>query len=50
LNSLQTNAATLEAIKKSGGRSNERSLPEMRQYVERMGYKVGWLDSMLLNY
>jgi folylpolyglutamate synthase len=31
LNSLQTNAAILQAIRASGGRLNEKSLPEFRE-------------------
>jgi hypothetical protein len=40
LNTLQSNAATLEAVKASGGRSNPLAIPEMVDYLERIGYKV----------
>ncbi|KAI8074462.1 Mur ligase [Gongronella butleri] len=39
LNSLQTNAALLEQLRKAGPRMNQYSLPEMRHYFERIGYK-----------
>jgi hypothetical protein len=39
LNTLQSNAATLNAIK-SGGRANDQAIPEMIEYLERIGYKV----------
>ena len=38
--SLQTNAATLEQLRKMGPRMNDRSLPEMRAYFKRIGYEV----------
>jgi folylpolyglutamate synthase len=37
---LQTNAATLDALRKAGPRMNDKSLPEMRDYLRRIGYKV----------
>jgi hypothetical protein len=40
LNSLQSNAATLEAVRASGGRLSEFAIPEMLEYLERIGYKV----------
>lgn len=40
LNTLQSNAATLNAIKASGGRANDLAIPEMIEYLERIGYKV----------
>lgn len=40
LNTLQSNAATLDAIKASGGRSKDLAIPEMVEYLERIGYKV----------
>jgi hypothetical protein len=39
LNSLQSNAATLEALRASGGRS-DYAIPEMIEYLERIGYFV----------
>ena len=40
LNSLQSNAATLEAVRASGGRSSEFAIPEMLEYLKRIGYQV----------
>jgi len=40
LNTLQSNAATLEALKASGGRTNDLAISEMIEYLERIGYKV----------
>ena len=40
LNSLQSNAATLEAVRASGGRLSEFAIPEMLEYLGRIGYKV----------
>ena len=40
LNTLQSNAATLNTIKASGGRTNHLAIPEMIEYLERIGYKV----------
>ncbi len=40
LNSLQSNAATLEALRSTGGRMNDFALPEMIEYLERIGYSV----------
>jgi hypothetical protein len=40
LNTLQSNAATLNAIKASGGLANDLAIPEMIEYLERIGYKV----------
>ncbi|KAI0053016.1 FolC bifunctional protein [Auriscalpium vulgare] len=39
LNSLQSNFATLEAVRASGGRISESAIPEMVEYLERIGYK-----------
>lgn len=39
LNSLQSNAETLKAIRDSGGR-NEFAIPEMLEFLERIGYIV----------
>ncbi|KAJ3014938.1 Folylpolyglutamate synthetase [Thoreauomyces humboldtii] len=46
LNSLQTNAKTLEILRKAGASMNQRSIPEMRSYVERIGYKVSDLNAL----
>src|ERR1700761_3205887 len=40
LNTLQSNASMLEAIKKLGPGSNKQALPEMREWVRRIGYEV----------
>jgi len=42
LNSLQTNAAVLEAVRASGqgGRLSKFAIPEMLEYLERIGYSV----------
>ncbi|PWN47553.1 FolC bifunctional protein [Violaceomyces palustris] len=46
LNTLQSNAATIEAIRKSGGRLNEYGIPEMIEYLERIGYKPDDLNAL----
>ncbi|KAJ3149523.1 Folylpolyglutamate synthetase [Geranomyces michiganensis] len=46
LNGTQTNAALLEVLRKAGKFMNLRSIPEMRQFVERLGYKVSDLDRL----
>ncbi|KAJ3174085.1 Folylpolyglutamate synthetase [Geranomyces variabilis] len=46
LNGTQTNAALLEILRKAGKFMNLRSIPEMRQFVERLGYKVSDLDRL----
>ena len=40
LNSLQSNAAALEAARASGGRSSDFAIPEMLEFLERIGYTV----------
>ena len=40
LNSLQSNAATLEALRATGGRINDLAIPEMVEYLERIGHTV----------
>lgn len=40
LNTLQSNAATLDAVKASGGRTNDLAIPEMIEYLGRIGYEV----------
>ena len=40
LNSLQSNAAVLDAVRASGGRSSEFAIPEMLEYLGRIGYTV----------
>jgi folylpolyglutamate synthase len=43
LNSLQSNAATLEAVRASGGRLSQFAIPEMLEYLGRIGYSVKFL-------
>ncbi|KAI0638249.1 FolC bifunctional protein [Trametes polyzona] len=40
LNSLQSNAATLEAVRASGGRLSQFAIPEMVEYLARIGYSA----------
>ncbi|KAF9057696.1 FolC bifunctional protein [Panaeolus papilionaceus] len=46
LNSLQSNAATLEAVRASGGRLSQFAIPEMLEYLERIGYTPDQLNSL----
>ncbi|KAF9534183.1 tetrahydrofolylpolyglutamate synthase [Crepidotus variabilis] len=46
LNSLQSNAASLEAVRASGGRSSQFAIPEMIEYLERVGYQPHALNSL----
>lgn len=48
LNSLQSNAALLEQLRKAGPRMNEKSLPEMREYFKRIGYEPKDFDKLNL--
>ena len=40
LNSLQSNFSIVEALKKRGPGWNKQALPEMRDWVRRIGYEV----------
>jgi predicted XRE-type DNA-binding protein len=40
LNTLQSNVATLDALRASGGRMSEFAIPEMLEYLARIGYQV----------
>lgn len=40
LNSLQSNAATLEALRASGGKASDLAIPEMLEYLHRIGHSV----------
>lgn len=40
LNTLQSNFAIVDAIRKSGGSLNQQALPEMEEWCRRAGYKV----------
>lgn len=46
LNSLQANFATLEAIRKTGGRSNSLSIPQMIEWSRRIGYEPKEFDKL----
>ncbi|TFY67717.1 hypothetical protein EVG20_g3845 [Dentipellis fragilis] len=46
LNSLQSNAATLEAVRALGGRASTFAIPEMVEYLERIGYTQEDLDTL----
>lgn len=46
LNSLQSNAATIEAIRRSGKTVNEFNEPEMTEYLERIGHRREELDKI----
>ncbi|KAI0660921.1 FolC bifunctional protein [Cubamyces menziesii] len=46
LNSLQSNAATLEAVRASGGRLSEFAIPEMVEYLGRIGYSTSDLNKL----
>jgi len=46
LNSLQSNAAALEAARASGGRSSEVAIPEMLEYLGRIGYCANALNAL----
>ncbi|KAF9076800.1 FolC bifunctional protein [Rhodocollybia butyracea] len=46
LNSLQSNSATLDAVRASGGRLSQFAIPEMVEYLERIGYKTEDLNAL----
>ncbi|KAJ6486381.1 FolC bifunctional protein [Mycena vitilis] len=46
LNSLQTNAAALELVRASGGRSSAFAIPEMIEYLDIIGYKPADLNAL----
>ncbi|KAJ7590821.1 Mur ligase [Mycena floridula] len=46
LNSLQTNAATLDAVRASGGRSSSFAIPEMLEYLAGIGYQPEDLNAL----
>lgn len=48
LNSLQSNAALLEKLRKAGPTMNKKSLPEMRDYFKRIGYQPKDFDKLNL--
>lgn len=46
LNSLQSNAAVLEAVRASGGRLSQFAMPEMLEYLGRIGYHPDQLNAL----
>ncbi|KAF9268119.1 FolC bifunctional protein [Marasmius fiardii PR-910] len=46
LNSLQSNAATLEAVRASGGTLSTLAIPEMLEYLGRIGYRPDDLNAL----
>jgi folylpolyglutamate synthase len=40
LNGLQSNAAVIDAIRKSGGKGGDVQLKEQLEYMQRIGYSV----------
>lgn len=51
LNTLQSNAAALDAVRASGGRLSEFAIPEMLEYLGRIGYSVRtYVDRQNLSY
>ncbi|EJD53691.1 tetrahydrofolylpolyglutamate synthase [Auricularia subglabra TFB-10046 SS5] len=46
LNTLQSNAATLEALRNSKGRLSEYAIPEMIEYLNRIGYETEDLNRL----
>ncbi|KAJ7781092.1 Mur ligase [Mycena metata] len=46
LNSLQTNAAALEIVRASGGRSSAFAIPEMIEYLGVIGYRPADLNAL----
>ncbi|KAK0498610.1 Mur ligase [Armillaria luteobubalina] len=46
LNSLQSNAVVLEAVRASGGRSSAFAIPEMLEYLHRIGYSPDDLNAL----
>lgn len=46
LNSLQSNAAVLSALRASGGKNSSLALPEMVEYLHRIGYSESDLNKL----
>ncbi|KAI5452452.1 Folylpolyglutamate synthetase [Naganishia albida] len=46
LNTCQSNAATIEAIRKSGMKMNQYAIPEMVEYLHRIGHKPEDLNAL----
>ena len=44
LNTLQSNFAVVDAIRKSGRSLNQQAIPEMIEWCEKVGYKVRFQD------
>jgi folylpolyglutamate synthase len=47
LNSLQTNAAILEAVRAAGAKLNPNAIPEMIDYLRRVGLEVHHMSTLL---
>lgn len=50
LNSLQTNAAVLEAVRAAGSKLNPNAIPEMIDYLRRVGLEVHHMLTLLSFY
>jgi folylpolyglutamate synthase len=46
LNSLQSNASIIEALRKKGNLLNTQSIPEMVAFLKRIGYEPADLDKL----
>jgi folylpolyglutamate synthase len=46
LNSLQTNASIIDALRKTGNILNTQSIPEMVAFLKRIGYEPADLDKL----
>ncbi|KAI8618281.1 Mur ligase [Chytriomyces sp. MP71] len=47
LNTCQSNAATIEAVRKAGNALNKISIPEIKEYIHRVGLDLDTLNSSL---
>jgi folylpolyglutamate synthase len=47
LNSLQTNAAVLEAVRAAGAKLNPNAITEMIDYLRRVGLEVRHMSTLL---
>jgi folylpolyglutamate synthase len=47
LNTLQTNAAVLEVVRAAGAKLNPNAIPEMIDYLRRVGLEVLYLSILL---
>ncbi|KAI1621568.1 folylpolyglutamate synthase [Exophiala viscosa] len=46
LNTLQSNFAIVDAVRKSGGKMNELSIPEMKEWLRKIGYQPSDLNAL----